>query len=219
MARPQWGHTTRKGLVTDLRTFFSWCQRRGWLDHNPALAVDKPRPLDRPPGIHTPEQVRLILATAHALDRDVMRLLAIQYFAGLRPAEAARLTEAEILPSGYIVVSAAKSKTRQRRLVQILPNLAAWLQAGGQLPVINLTRRFRRVRAAAGIPWPPDVTRHSFASYHLARWRSQDKTATELGHRSSAMLFAHYRELVTPEAAREFFSIRPSTIETSDSRS
>ncbi|WCJ58880.1 hypothetical protein NXS98_14300 [Fontisphaera persica] len=79
---PAWNNTTRKNVITDLRTFFSWCQRRGLAATNPALAVDKPRPSDHPPGIHTPEQVRRILDLAYQRDRDLMRLLAIQYFAG-----------------------------------------------------------------------------------------------------------------------------------------
>lgn len=37
-------------------------------------------------------------------------------------------------------------------------------------------------------------------------------TAMEAGH-SETMLFAHYRALVTPEAAAEFWAIRPSVQE------
>ena len=51
--------------------------------------------------------------------------------------------------------------------------------------------------------------RHAFASYHLARWRSPDQTAHELGHRDTTMLYRHYRELVTQLDARKFWSIRP----------
>ena len=56
------------------------------------------------------------------------------------------------------------------------------------------------------------------ARYHeaqlrkLSSWRciqSADKTAFELGHRDSKMLFAHYRELVTKEAAQSYWDIRP----------
>lgn len=137
-----------------------------------------------------------------------MRLLAVQYFAGVRPAEAAALTEAELSPE-WLEVKSNRAKSRQRRLVTVNATLAAWLAEGGTLPVVNLTKRWRAVRVAAGVPWSHDVTRHSFASYHLAAFRSQDRTATEMGHRSSALLFAHYRELVTPTAAAEFWAIRP----------
>jgi integrase len=210
VCRESWQPATRRNVLTDLRTFFGWLVKRGYLATSPAGAVDKPRLVDRPPGIHTPDQVAQVLETARSVDLEVCRLLAIQYFAGLRPAEACRLVESDLL-ADYVVVTAAKAKTRQRRLVKVQPALRAWLDVGGQLPVKNWVKRWRAVRQAAGVPWPPDVTRHSFASYHLARWRSQDATAHELGHRSTAMLFAHYRELVTLEQSRQFWAIRPKT--------
>jgi len=54
------------------------------------------------------------------------------------------------------------------------------------------------------------VTRHSFVSYHLARFENAGKTALEAGH-SETMLFGHYRALVTPEAAAEFWAIVPGS--------
>lgn len=60
--------------------------------------------------------------------------------------------------------------------------------------------------------WNPlriHVVRHSFVSYHLAAFGSASKTANEAGH-SEAMLFRHYRELVTPAAAGEFWALRPT---------
>jgi len=79
------------------------------------------------------------------------------------------------------------------------------------MPIIDGIRRVMAWRAAtarAGLDWPHNVMRHSFVSYHLAAFGNAGKTALEAGH-SEQMLFAHYRELVTPEAAREFWAIRP----------
>ena len=58
-------------------------------------------------------------------------------------------------------------------------------------------------------PWGHDIMRHSFASYHLAYHASPDKTAHELGHRDTQMLYRHYRQLVTREAAEAFWAIWP----------
>jgi hypothetical protein len=49
--------------------------------------------------------------------------------------------------------------------------------------------------------------RHSFASYHLALHRNEASTCYEMGD-NSATLFKHYRKLVTPEQAAEFFGIK-----------
>lgn len=56
--------------------------------------------------------------------------------------------------------------------------------------------------------WPQNVMRHSFVSYHLAQFGDIQTTALEAGH-SPDMLFRHYRELVTKDAAAEFWSITP----------
>ncbi len=204
-----WQPRTQAGVLLDLRNLFNFAVRRSYLAANPALAVDMPRFDSPPPGIHTPDHVRQVLQLAGA-DPVVRRVIALRYFAGLRSAEALRLTEENIL-RGYVEVPAAKSKTRQRRLIPIQPNLRAWLALPGQLPLTQANDRLAalsgRVRAA-GIPWPHNVTRHSFCSYHLARWQNAARTALEAGH-SEAMLFAHYRELVTLAAARAFWRITP----------
>ena len=162
-----------------------------------------------PPGLHTPAEVRRVLATAAQHDLNACRCLAVRYFAGLRTSEAVALEEKEIkTEAGFIEVTAAKAKTRRRRLVVITPALRAWLALGGELPLKQVNNRLRRIVALAGVPWPANVTRHSFCSYHLAEFGNAGKTALEAGH-SEAMLFAHYREVVTPAAAAEFWAIRP----------
>lgn len=205
--RPEWGTAARRSYLIDARTLWSFATARGYTPRNAALAVEMPRPEIRPPAIHTPEQVQQVLEAARA-DPDVCRLLAIQYFAGLRPAEASRISDADILPE-FVQVSGANAKTRQRRLVAIQPALRAWLNLGGTLPVKNRVRRYYRVREAAGVPWAHDVTRHSFVTYHLAHWRSASQTALEAGH-TEVVLFRHYREVVTPAQAAAFWAIRPS---------
>jgi integrase len=206
-----WAPKTRSGAIVDARSLFSFAVKRGYLAQNPALGVDKPTVIDQAPGIHTPDQVCLVLETARALDLDVMRCLAIRYFAGLRTSEAVALDEAEI-GDRYITVTAAKAKTRRRRLVKIAPNLRAWLDLGGGLPLSQVNNRLCwvvKAVIAAGVPWPRNAPRHSFCSYHLAKCQSAGETALAAGH-TEAMLFAHYRELVTPEQAKVYWGIKPS---------
>jgi integrase len=59
-------------------------------------------------------------------------------------------------------------------------------------------------------PWPSNGLRHSFASYHLAHFRNAALLALELGHTNQEITFRHYRELVTPEAAKKYWNIRPA---------
>lgn len=203
------GPKTRKHHLDSVRLLFNHAKRLGWVRDNPALAVELPRVSAPAPMIHSPEEVRKVLAAMRRADADVCRFLAVRYFAGLRGSEAQALKPENIqLERGFIEVPALAAKTRRRRLVTLQPNLRAWLELGGRLPVADLQTRMARVARVSGVRWCPNVTRHSFCSYHLAKFQSAAKTALEAGH-SEAMLFGHYRELVTPEQAEDYFSIRP----------
>ena len=204
-----WAVKTSRGYLGDVKGVFAFAIRRGYCDRNPALGVELPV-LDGHGTIevHTPDQVRQVMDTARRADLDVCRHLAVRYFCGLRTAETHRLRETDIkLDQGLIEVPAIKSKTRARRLVRIEPNLRAWLALGGELrPLGPMT--VRKVIKLSGVPWPHNVARHSFVSYHLAHFGNAGKTALEAGH-SEQMLFAHYRALVTPRSAAEFWRIVP----------
>jgi integrase len=195
-------------VIAKIGPFFTWCVREGYCESNPCGAVKRPQSDDSPPAIFTPTEAQKLLQAALRYDRRLIPYLAIGLFAGVRPLEIERLTWADI-SDRYIEITAAKAKTRQRRLVSLLDNLKEWLALGGDLPLTNKRKRLARVVQIAGLNWKPDIMRHSFASYHLAMHTSADKTALELGHRDSKMLFAHYRELVTQEAAQSYWSIRP----------
>ena len=145
-----------------------------------------------------------MLNRCQELDQALVPFLAVQLFGGLRPVEARALTWAEV-KAGHIEVTAAKSKTRARRLVTINDTLRAWLAAGGDLPAGNWQRRLARVRGGMG--WPHDCLRHSFVSYAVPVL-GVSRTALEAGH-SEAVLVRHYRELVTAEDAGRFWGLRP----------
>lgn len=207
--KQDWASRTMRGYLGDVRTLLSFAIRRGYVERDVSKGVELPAGVSlKPPAIHTPEQVSLVLETARARDPDIMRHLAVRYFCGVRSAEAHRMTDANILEDrGYVEVPAEKSKTRRRRLVKIQPVLSAWLALGGSLRPIR-PDTIRAATRASGVPWPANVTRHSFVSYHLASFENAGKTALEAGH-SEAMLFAHYRELVTKEQAEAFFGLFP----------
>jgi len=208
----RWGGKTKRGHLMAVRNLFSWAVARGDISGNPAMGVDLPAAPERPPIVHTPAEVVAVLEAARGFDLTAMRCFAIRYFAGLRTSEAVALEETEInLAAGFIEVTAAKSKTRRRRLVPISTNLRAWLALGGTLPLPQVANRLRAVIVAAGVPWSPGVARHSFVSYHLARWRSASRTALEAGH-TEAILFSTYRELVTPKAAKAYWAIVPTPL-------
>lgn len=209
---PDWQAKTRKGYLGDIRNLFGFAVRRDYLAKSPAVGVELGTMgaggSASPVVVHSPGQVSKVLEYARAADLGVMRLLALRYFGGLRSAEALRLRESDIRPdTGFVEVPAAKSKTRSRRLVTITPALAAWLALGGELRAVG-EMTVRRIVRGSKVDWAHNVTRHSFVSYHLAHFGSAAKTALEAGH-SEAMLFRHYRAVVSPAVAAEFWAVRP----------
>ena len=205
---------TRLNHRRGLHNFFAFAVARGYAASNPATPSARPKVVSEPPCILTPAQTRALLA---ACPSEIIPAVAIGAFAGLRHAEVTRLTWDKVsVERGFIEVTAAHSKTGARRLVTITPNLRSWLDMGtnvsyknsGSVCPQNYRRLFRVAHKEAGIDsWPKNALRHSFASYHLAMHRNAAATALELGHTETRTLFAHYRELVTAEAAQEYFLI------------
>jgi integrase len=190
--------------------------KRGYCLANPAALLELPRHTSRPPEIFTPQETRRLLETAAATDPTCVPFLALGLFAGIRPEEIRRMRWRHVGVK-YVEITARNSKTHRRRLVAVCPALTAWLALTPEddrnedvspWPV-GYQKRKRRLLEAANVRWGHDICRHSFASYHLAAGKNAPATAHELGHGSTAMLFAHYRELVTEEAAAAFWAIRP----------
>ena len=70
----------------------------------------------------------------------------------------------------------------------------------------NTAKRPQRAK----ITWKQNALRHSFISYRLAEVKDQNLVALEAG-KSPKMIHKHYRELATPEQARSWFAIEPSS--------
>ena len=197
---------------------FAYAVESGWAKSNPMLKTALPKVPSKPPGILTPAAMRDLVAIAGEHHPDILPAFLIQAFAGLRTQEVLRLNWREVrLDRGLIEVSAKNSKTSQRRLVAIRPNLAAFLaplrrESGPVAPAcFNLcAANLRRLMKEAGHAFPDNALRHSFASYHLADCEDAGKTAHQLGHKGTAVLFQHYRELVTPGDARAWWAIKPT---------
>jgi len=207
---------SRAQYRANIGVLFSHAERLGMIDRNPVLRTGKPKLVDAPPEIFNVDELRGLLDSACSVAPDVLPMLAIGAFAGLREAEIQRLDWGEVdLTRGHIEVKAAKAKSACRRIVPIQPNLAAWLQpyngmTGSVVPA-GARRKLARVREAAKLAhWPNNGLRHSFASYRLAAIHDAPRVSVELGHTSPQMLYTNYRELVRPEEAERYWQIVPA---------
>jgi integrase len=195
---------TRRAYIRDLGILFAFCNVRGYCSINPVARIEKPMLEDEAPEIFTVDEAAALLHNAAANpDFNLVPILAI----------------------GMFEVTGKKAKTRQRRLVKISDNLASWLTPYRANSGKIVAGRFRErladtlIMARAELAqsgkqtalsrWPKNGMRHSFASYHLAYHQNAALAALELGHADTAMLFAHYRNLVRPKEAARYWQIVP----------
>ena len=206
---------TRTNFRANIGVLFSLARQRRVITENPIEFTAKPKLPDNPPAVFAVDQLRALLEAAQRVEPDVLPMLAVGAFAGLRDAEIKRLDWAEVDQARkHIEITAVKAKSARRRIVPMQPNLSAWLR-----PYSGKTGRFvpdgyrgkiERVRKAAGLTrWPNNGLRHSFASYRLAAIHDAPRVASEFGHTSPQMFYSTYREVVLPEEAERYWKITP----------
>lgn len=205
--------------------------KRGWALSNPTRMLDALKTQEREIRALTPEEVeRLLLACRPPLPDDSSQLdltsvqpaVAILVFAGIRPEELMRLTWEDVsFEDGVITVRAAASKTGGARHVTICEALLAWLSLVPEKERKDAIipgywrSRWEAVRNRAGWgkkkPWPKDVLRHTFASYHAKTYADFGKLQMEMGHRSAELLRNRYTNMagLTGEMVRRFWGIIP----------
>jgi len=195
-------------------SLFEYAVARGYATENPVAKIGKRKIVRGAPVVLSTEQLRKLLNAAPA---DVLPFLALGAFAGLRSSEIFKLDWRNVdLVRRIIVIDADKTKTSRRRIVKVSDNLACWLAAYAQKEGSVMTfedsklyLQLHKLLAAAGLTgWPDNVLRHSFCSYHLAKWQNANETAEQCGH-DVKVLRAHYRELVLPADANTYWQIAP----------
>lgn len=219
-----------RNFRTVLHTLFQFAVARGYAVDNPVEGVEKLKVRNGDVQIFKPVEIARLLESARVSYPDFLPCLAIGAFAGLRSAEIERLTWQDIdLTSRHIVVAASKAKTASRRIVPIHDNLAAWLgdctKREGKVWRESSVLFYKRQDAVAAataveadvkkniaaqrpVKWKSNALRHSYASYRFAQTADAGRVAGELGN-SAAVVHRHYRELVKPADAEQWFSVRP----------
>jgi integrase len=200
---------TKNSYLRTLKAFAKWALKERLVPTETITEIDFWKENREEVEIYTPEEMRCILKQAR---KDVVPFVAIGAFGGLRTSEIMRLDWSEInLERGFILVRGMKTKTAARRLVPISETLRAWLlpYAMKEGPVVAVCEgRVNQLLGEPGMPRKHNALRHSYLSYRLAQINDAPKVAMECGN-SPKMIFKHYRELVAPEAATEWFGIMP----------
>ena len=218
----EWKPRTRMNYMVTLSTLFTFAQDRDYCPANPATKISRPILDENPVGILRIADAVALLLVARKEEKAMVPALALGLFAGLRRSELCSLDWSEVsLPFGTVEVKGSKAKTRQRRIVHLCASLKLWLRplAKKSGPVTVSPRddifgeHLRELIGKAKIAdYPHNGLRHSFGSYHYERHRNEQLTASEMGN-SPAVIFRHYRSLVSPADAKRYFSITPRNLD------
>lgn len=202
-----------------LHTLFRWGIDQKYLSENPVALMESRKPPKKLVAIMTPDTARKFMATVESETPELSVYYALQFFGGLRPSEAqaASWKDMDWTTSEFRVMA---MKTHQERLVHVENSLLHWLATyrkddGPVAPPYGTLRKRHAVAVLkSGVgDWVPDWPRHSFATYHLAKYNKIDKTCMELGHTGTTLLFKHYAGLAQNREAqaKSYFGILPAT--------
>jgi integrase len=210
-----------------IRQFLAWAVRKDYLPQTHRLTeADGLRPEfsnTSETNFYTPAEFNALLDAAQRQLAALRPIVAMGGLAGLRTAELLRLDWSDIwrIPD-HIEVTAGKSKTRQRRLVEKCPALNAWLEPyrGNKTGLlwegheVTFQQKIAELCADAkvedkSVERRHNGLRHAFCTYHFALHANENLTAQQAGN-SPAMIHQHYKGLATRAEAEKWFAVKPT---------
>ena len=216
----------RQGYLTDLRSFFSWCEQKGYCEINPCIAAmpSKAKRKEimnakrgrRKLQVLTPAKVKKLLTYCEKEEPTLTPYAVLCVFGGLRPEREAPNMIDDDIQEGQIFVPKEIAKDGEDRWIEPLtPNFDKWIRYikkrdGSLQKVPNLKRKWINAKKSIGRDWPHDCLRHSYASYHFAHFNDAGLTAKNLGHPNTTLLKNDYNGAVTKAQAKAFWAILPS---------
>lgn len=227
LAHPDHGgklqNVTKDRNVTRVQNLCNWLIRQDVLKENPTAKLE-PFNLDAfDPYVLTVEECSQILKLCRTDHFEILPLLVLNLFCGIRPSECRRLNSSKGRMGNFnwedneVIFQAKKTKTKMRRFVEMSDNCLAWLNLQElALPIANSGHKWnsflRDARKLLGYEkWPHDCLRHSFCSYGLRNSENAGKVALQAGN-TEKVLFEHYLKLVSKSDAKKFWNIFPEEL-------
>ena len=215
---PLVGPLTRNHYRASLSAFFAYAAApaRSWCSRNPIADLEPERVEASEPEAYSVEDVKRIMQAAVECKPELVPVLALGMFAGLRISEASEIDLGKIKPDTDEFRVGADHKTGAR-LAPCTDALKAWLFAQPRRRGKAWLSSRRAVHdempklfALAGVDAIDNGARHSFISYRCAETKDIARVADECGN-SVSTIKKHYRQLVTAADAERFFKLRPAS--------
>jgi integrase len=187
---------------------------RQWCPRNPVADLDPERYEHGEPEAYSTKDAAKLMQTALNHVPDLVPILALGLFCGLRSSEAESLDLAKLPDDGDEFRVTGKTGPR---LAPYTPAARAWIVSQPRRTgkawaksQRHLASCIRSLYELAEVKQIHNGARHSFISYRTAECRDVARVADECGN-SVATIKNHYRQLVTSDEALKYFAIRPET--------
>lgn len=211
---------SRANIRRMLYEFFAWAKLHGYVTANAVELVPVPRVVRDNVSLMPMCDAGLLLSYCNVERPELLPFIALRMFAGLRTTSAERIDWSEIKVGESIEVPAVKAKNRKRMYLTGFPSvLWDWLRPharpNGRVGRSHYNVEVTGIARDLGVPFPKNVLRHSFATYHLAAYRNLSETVLLLGHRSSPrVLWEHYNGRASKEDGLGWFALTPQLVAT-----
>lgn len=227
--RAGYASKTYNNILIAVKAFGNWCVSKHYMAENPADNVNPHCIAYKDPSFVPVEKLRTAFANLEAdtstfseeSKQWLIGFMALSFFCGIRTSEIMRLSEDAIHPEDerpYVRISTTKGAAKgiKGRIVDLEPNAAAWLKkypfpGGKSMSGLAYLRKqaIEGPLAEVAEAFSKNVGRHSYITYHTAKYRDYARTEAYVGT-SSSMRTRHYQGLATTAEGEAYFHIFPS---------
>ena len=211
-----YGTRTRWNHYSQVRQFFNWKDVRRHVPMSPFEDIEAPPKTDKDGRLEilTPAEMAQLLALE--VEPWVKVKIVLGGFAGLRTCEIAKMGY-DSIDAEFEEIIVRKEESKQGlacrpRSVTLQPAVTRHLPTG-EGPFISDAKAWRHHRGMPEVAklgrgrFPQNALRHSFASYHLAHFKSPEKTAFEMGHTSPRLIYETYANAVSRRDAEAWWAL------------
>ena len=208
-----YGKRTVDNHWSQARQFFRWRAIRKLAPITPFEDEDVPEKSGGRLPIFTPDEIKALLSLE--VDDWIKCKFVLGGFAGLCSCELARMSH-ECVDYEYKEINVNKEQSKQGkamrpRNIPLEDAVARHLPSGtgsliGESKLCKCHRGMPEAARFGDKRFRLNALRHSFASYHLAKYQSPDKTAYAMGHTSPKLIWQTYGNAVTRKDAEIYFN-------------
>ena len=209
---------TRDNHRDSVHNFFRFARAEGYLPKDRPTVADETKRVNDPGAENAVFTVREMGKMLVGAPEGLIPSLALKFFSGLRTEEMIRLRWEDIkFDQDVIFLGKHVTKTKQRRIAPLLPNLKRWLEPHRQpdglvaarwISAHTLSKAWSNRAKDVGVLYKKNGMRNSYISYRVATVKNVAQVALESGN-SPGVIQREYLELVTEGQSKKWFAFVP----------